>query len=37
MNKFICGVCKYVRGGQDPPTKCPQCGADGEKFQKQED
>jgi len=32
MKKFICSVCGYVHEGNEPPEKCPQCGAPKEKF-----
>ena len=32
MKKFVCGVCGYVHTGNNPPDKCPQCGASKEKF-----
>ncbi len=32
MKKFVCGVCGYVHEGNEPPEKCPQCGAPKEKF-----
>jgi rubrerythrin len=37
MAKFICSVCGYVYEGDNPPKKCPQCGADSEKFKKETD
>ena len=38
MKKWVCPVCGYVYEGEEPPAKCPQCGAPGEKFTlKQED
>ena len=36
MNKekiFICKVCGYVYKGENPPAQCPQCKADGSKFE----
>lgn len=30
--KFVCPVCGYVYEGENPPEKCPQCGAPGSKF-----
>ena len=35
MKKFVCGICGYVYEGQEPPEKCPQCGAPREKFTEQ--
>lgn len=32
MKKFVCSVCGYVYEGENPPAKCPQCGAPAEKF-----
>jgi rubrerythrin len=32
MKKFVCAVCGYVHVGNEPPEKCPQCGAPREKF-----
>lgn len=32
MKKYVCSVCGYVHEGENPPEKCPQCGADSEKF-----
>ena len=32
MKKYICSVCGYVHVGNEPPEKCPQCGAPKEKF-----
>ena len=32
MKTFICSVCGYVYEGNEPPAKCPQCGAPREKF-----
>lgn len=32
MKKFVCSVCGYVYEGDEPPEKCPQCGAPKEKF-----
>ncbi|CDZ25010.1 Reverse rubrerythrin-1 [[Clostridium] cellulosi] len=38
MKKWVCPVCGYVYEGENPPEKCPQCGAPGEKFtEKKED
>jgi rubrerythrin len=35
MKKFVCSVCGYVYYGENPPEKCPQCGAPKEKFVEQ--
>ena len=35
MKKFVCTVCGYVHEGDNPPDKCPQCGAPAEKFKEQ--
>ncbi len=32
MKKWQCSVCNYVHTGDDPPEKCPVCGADKNKF-----
>ncbi len=32
MKKFSCSVCGYVHEGDNPPDKCPQCGASTDKF-----
>lgn len=32
MRKWVCSVCGYVHQGDQPPEKCPQCGAPKEKF-----
>lgn len=32
MKKFVCSVCGYVYEGAEAPEKCPQCGAQKEKF-----
>ena len=32
MKKYVCPVCGYVHEGENPPEKCPQCGAPKEKF-----
>lgn len=38
MKKWVCSVCGYVYEGEQPPEKCPQCGAAGSKFtEKKED
>jgi len=35
--KFRCTVCGYIYEGNNPPEKCPQCGAPASKFVKVED
>jgi rubrerythrin len=35
MKKFVCAVCGYVHVGNEPPEKCPQCGAPRSKFSEQ--
>ncbi len=35
MKKFVCSVCGYVHEGENPPEKCPQCGAPASKFREQ--
>lgn len=37
MKKWVCPVCGYVYEGENPPEKCPQCGAAGSKFTLKED
>lgn len=37
MKKWICPVCGYVYEGEQPPEKCPQCGAAGTKFTEKND
>ncbi|MDD3886149.1 MAG: ferritin family protein [Victivallaceae bacterium] len=32
--KYVCSVCGYVYEGNNPPAKCPQCGAPAAKFVK---
>lgn len=32
MRKWKCTVCGYVHTGDEPPEKCPVCGADRSKF-----
>ena len=32
MKKWRCSVCGYVHTGDEPPEKCPVCGADRSKF-----
>ncbi len=33
--KYVCSVCGYVYEGDNPPAKCPQCGAPASKFTEQ--
>lgn len=35
MKKFVCTICGYVHEGDNPPEKCPQCGAPAAKFEEQ--
>jgi len=37
MKKWVCPVCGYVFEGDQPPEKCPQCGAAGTKFTEQKE
>jgi predicted nucleic acid-binding Zn-ribbon protein len=32
--KWRCSVCGYIHDGDNPPEKCPKCGAPKEKFEK---
>jgi rubrerythrin len=32
VKKYVCPICGYIHEGNDPPDKCPQCGANGSKF-----
>ncbi len=32
MKKRQCSVCNYIHEGDEPPMKCPVCGAEKEKF-----
>jgi rubrerythrin len=32
MKQYVCSVCGYVYEGAEAPEKCPQCGAQKEKF-----
>jgi rubrerythrin len=32
MKKFRCSICGYIYEGEEPPEKCPVCGAPGEDF-----
>jgi rubredoxin/uncharacterized membrane protein len=32
MKKWKCSVCGYIHTGEEPPEKCPVCGADKSKF-----
>jgi rubredoxin len=32
MKKWVCGTCGYVWDGDNPPDKCPKCGATRDKF-----
>ncbi|MCL2602203.1 MAG: NADH peroxidase [Treponema sp.] len=35
MKKWVCTICGYVHTGDQPPAKCPPCGAPAEKFKEQ--
>lgn len=35
--KWKCTVCGYIHEGDQPPEKCPQCGAPADKFEKVEE
>ncbi|MDR3644008.1 MAG: NADH peroxidase [Clostridia bacterium] len=35
MKKYVCQVCGYVYEGENPPEKCPVCGAPASKFAEQ--
>ena len=37
MKKWVCSVCGYVYEGENPPEKCPQCGAPASKFTAQQE
>ena len=32
MKRWRCAVCGYIHQGEEPPDKCPNCGAPREKF-----
>ncbi len=32
MKKWKCSVCNYIHEGEEPPEKCPVCGANKDKF-----
>ncbi len=34
MAKWRCVVCGYIHEGDEPPARCPKCGAPREKFVK---
>ena len=34
MAKYVCTICGYVHEGDNPPEKCPICGAPASKFDK---
>ena len=33
MKKWRCKVCGYIHEGEEPPDKCPVCGADKSMFE----
>lgn len=35
MKKWICKVCGYVHEGEEPPVRCPECGAAESQFQEE--
>ena len=35
--KWVCPLCGYIHYGDEPPEKCPLCGAPGSTFVKKED
>lgn len=37
MQKWKCSVCGFIFDGDNPPEKCPNCGAPKEKFEKLSD
>ena len=37
MKKYVCAICGYVHTGNEPPEKCPQCGATRDKFYEKAD
>jgi len=37
MKKYVCPVCGYVHEGDTPPAACPQCKADGSRFNEMTD
>ncbi|NPV52024.1 MAG: rubredoxin [Firmicutes bacterium] len=37
MAKWRCTVCGFVFDGDNPPERCPKCGAPAEKFEKVDD
>jgi rubrerythrin len=32
MKRYVCSICGYVHEGDNPPDKCPTCGASADKF-----
>jgi len=37
MKKWRCTVCGYIHEGENPPEKCPVCGAPKAKFEELEE
>ena len=37
MKAYVCKVCGYVHFGEEPPAKCPQCGAGADKFEERKE
>ena len=33
MGEWECTVCGYLHEGEEPPAKCPECGASPDKFE----
>ncbi len=32
MTEWECGKCGYIHEGENPPRRCPECGAASDKF-----
>src|SRR5574344_1789210 len=37
MAKFVCTVCGYIHEGEQPPERCPLCGAPADKFKRMDE
>ena len=37
MKAYVCKVCGYIHMGEEPPARCPMCGASKEKFELKEE
>ena len=35
--KWVCKICGYVHEGDNPPEKCPLCGAGTDQFEEKKD